>query len=174
MKTTFAFILLLQSFFYFGQNIQISGTVTSEKTNIKLASAKVSVFNAADNSLKESTTTDESGKYKIEVKESEFYIKINLSGYKNLQSKLLKKSNGNQTQNFVLQEDVSDIEEVVVMKTNKILTLKGDKMIFDVDKSGFGNGNDALETLTKLPGARLDKDENVVFRGNPNVQIMID
>ena len=174
MKTTFAFILLLQSFFYFGQNIQISGTVTAEKTNGKLASAKVSVFSATDHSLKESITTDESGNYKIEVKESEFYIKINLSGYKNLQSKLLKKSNGNQTQNFVLQEDVSDIEEVVVMKTNKILTMKGDKMIFDVDKSGFGNGNDALETLTKLPGVRLDKDENVVFRGNPNVQIMID
>jgi hypothetical protein len=33
------------------------------------------------------------------------------------------------------------------------------------DKAGFGNGNDGLETLSKLPGVQLDKDDNVVFRG---------
>lgn len=174
MKTTLAFFLLVFNLICFGQDIQISGNITAEKTNVKLAAAKISVFNATDHSFKNSTTTDASGNYKIDVNEFEFYIKINLSGYKNLQSKLLKKSNGNQTQNFVLHEDISEIEQVVVMKTKQLLTLKGDKMIFDVDKSGFGNGNDALETLTKLPGVRLDKDENVVFRGNPNVQIMID
>lgn len=174
MKTTFAFFLLVFNLICFGQDIQISGTITAEKTNVKLAAAKISVFNAADHSFKNSTTTDASGNYKIDVNESEFYLKINAEGYKNLQSKVLKKSNGNQTQNFVLQEDISEIEQVVVMKSKQLLTLKGDKMIFDVDKSGFGNGNDALETLTKLPGVRLDKDENVVFRGNPNVHIMID
>jgi hypothetical protein len=31
------------------------------------------------------------------------------------------------------------------------------------DKAGFGNGNDGLETLSKLPGVQLDKDDNVVL-----------
>ena len=174
MKTTIAFILLLQSFFYFGQSVQISGTITAEKTTQKLATAKISVFNAADNSFQRSTTSNENGQYQLNVNEAEFYLKVNAEGYQVLKSKVLKKSNGDQTQNFILKEVVAEIEEVVVLKANKVLTLKGDKMIFDVDKAGFGNGNDALETLTKLPGVRLDKDENVVFRGNGNVQIMID
>jgi hypothetical protein len=32
-------------------------------------------------------------------------------------------------------------------------------MIVDIDKAGFGSGNDGLETLSKLPGVQLDKDE---------------
>jgi hypothetical protein len=37
-------------------------------------------------------------------------------------------------------------------------------MIVDIDKAGFGSGNDGLETLNNLPGVQLDKDENVVLR----------
>jgi hypothetical protein len=51
--------------------------------------------------------------------------------------------------------------------------IKRDKMIVDIDKAGFGSGNDGLETLSKLPGVQLDKDE-CSFRGNANLQIMID
>lgn len=174
MKTTFFFLLLLNSFFFFGQSVQISGTITAENTNEKLAYATVSIFKVEDNSFKQSTNTDEFGHYNISVESSEFYIQINLLGYKIMKSSILEKSNGDQIQNFILQEDAFDLEEVVVLQTKKLLTLKGDKMIFDVDKAGFGNGNDALETLTKLPGVRLDKDDNVVFRGSNNVQIMID
>lgn len=174
MKTTIVYLVLLKSLFIFGQGIQISGTITDEKTKENLAFATVSIFNAEDNSYKQSANTDEFGRYNITLEAAEFYIKINLMGYKSLQSNILKASNGNQIQNFMLQEDVLALEEVVVMQTKKILTLQGDKMIFDIDKAGFGNGNDALATLTKLPGVRLDKDENVVFRGNANVQIMID
>ncbi|MGB3775360.1 MAG: outer membrane beta-barrel family protein [Leeuwenhoekiella sp.] len=174
MKTTYFFLLLLNSFFLFGQNVQISGSITDERTNEKLAYATVSIFEAEDNTFKQSATTDEFGHYEVSVEASEFYIQINLLGYKILKSSVLKNSNGDQIQNFILQEDIFALDEVVVMQTKKLLTLKGDKMIFDIDKAGFGNGNDALETLTKLPGVRLDKDENVVFRGSNNVQIMID
>ena len=174
MKTILTFILVVQSIFSVGQNLQISGTITAEKTNEKLPFASVAIFKAADNTLKQSTMTNEFGNYNLNTQESEFYLKIELLGYKSLQSKVLNKSNASETQNYSLQEDVVALDEVVVMKSTKVLTLKGDKMIFDVDKAGFGIGNDALETLTKLPGVRLDKDENVVFRGNANVQIMID
>jgi hypothetical protein len=59
------------------------------------------------------------------------------------------------------------------MQNKSLIKLSRDKMIVDIDKAGFGSGNDGLETLSKLPGVQLDKDENVVFR-NANLQIMID
>ncbi|MFC6268918.1 outer membrane beta-barrel family protein [Frigoriflavimonas asaccharolytica] len=174
MKTTISFFLLLLSILSFGQSIQINGSITAENTKEQLASATVSIFKAVDHTLQQSTKTNAAGQYKLEVTTAEFYIKVNLAGYKPVQSTILKNTNTNQTQNFILEENFVAIDEVVVMQTNKILTLKGDKMIFDIDKAGFGTGNDALETLTKLPGVRLDKDEKVVFRGSNNVQIMID
>jgi hypothetical protein len=60
-----------------------------------------------------------------------------------------------------------------VLQKKSIIKLSRDKMIVDIDKAGFGNGNDGLETLSKLPGVQLDKDDNI-FRGNANLQIMID
>jgi hypothetical protein len=58
-----------------------------------------------------------------------------------------------------------------VLQKKSVIKLSRDKMIVDIDKAGFGNGNDGLETLSKLPGVQLDKDDNVVFRGNANLQI---
>jgi hypothetical protein len=44
-------------------------------------------------------------------------------------------------------------------------------MIVDIDKAGFGNGNDGLETLSKLPGVQLDKDDNVVLEATPTFKL---
>jgi hypothetical protein len=49
------------------------------------------------------------------------------------------------------------------MQNKSLIKLSRDKMIVDIDKAGFGSGNDGLETLNNLPGVQLDKDENVVL-----------
>jgi outer membrane receptor protein involved in Fe transport len=174
MKTIFTFLVAFCSTFLFGQQIKLNGFVSSEKNKEKISFAAVSVFNATNNAFINFTTSNENGYYELVFTETDYYVKIDLIGFKDFQSDVIKSKNLVQSQNFLLQEDAVALDEVVIMKTKKLLTLKGDKMIIDVDKSGFGVGNDALETLTKLPGVRLDKDENVVFRGNANVQIMID
>jgi hypothetical protein len=51
------------------------------------------------------------------------------------------------------------------MQSKSLIKLSRDKMIVDIDKAGFEN--DGLETLSKLPGVQLDKDENVVLEEMP-------
>ncbi len=174
MKTLLALFLLFNFNLSSAQQILLNGNIASGKSKEKLAFATVSVFDASDNSLIKYVSTDENGNYNLELKNVEFYIVVELIGYTNFKSENIDPKGVNKTFNIKLLEDNVALDEVVVMQKNNLIRLSKDKMIVDVDKAGFGVGNDALQTLTKLPGVRLDKDENVVFRGNSNLQIMID
>jgi hypothetical protein len=174
MKTTIALFLLLSINILFAQDTKLTGTITAQDNKEKLAFANVSVFDGDTKSFVNSTTTDENGQFTIQCTNETFFIHIELLGYKTYQSKIFTKTKGNLSQNFELEEDMQALKEVVVMQNKSLIKLSRDKMIIDIDKAGFGNGNDGLETLSKLPGVQLDKDENVVFRGSNNLQIMID
>lgn len=174
MKTAITLLLFFSLNVLSAQSSSISGTVESKNNREKIAFASVSVFDATTKSFVQATTTDEKGNYSIPLTNVAFFVQIEIIGYKTFQSKTFTAIKGNLNQNFELEEDVQALKEVVVMQNKSLIKLSRDKMIFDIDKAGFGNGNDALETLSKLPGVQLDKDENVVFRGSNNLQIMID
>ena len=174
MKTTIAIFLLFNINLLFAQDTTLTGTVLAKNSKEKLAFANVSIFDAHNNSFIKYVVTDENGNYEIQFTNIAFFVQIDLLGYKTFKSKTFTKTNGNLNLIFDLEEDTVSLSEVVVMQNKSLIKLSRDKMIVDVDKGGFGNGNDGLETLSKLPGVRLDKDENVVFRGNANIQIMID
>ena len=174
MKTAITLLLFFSLNVLSAQSNSISGTVESKNNREKIAFASVSVFDATTKSFVKATTTDEKGNYTIPLTNVAFFVQIEMIGYKTFQSKALTPTKSNLNQNFELEEDVQALKEVVVMQNKSLIKLSRDKMIIDIDKAGFGNGNDALETLSKLPGVQLDKDENVVFRGSNNLQIMID
>ncbi|NDP23003.1 MAG: TonB-dependent receptor [Paludibacter sp.] len=174
MKTTIAILLFFSMNLLSAQSSTISGTIESKNNREKVAFATVSIFDANTKSFVKSTTTDEKGTYDIHVTNVAFFVQIEIIGYKTFRSKTFTPTNGNLNQNFELEEDVLALNEVVVMQNKSLIKLSRDKMIVDIEKAGFGNGNDGLETLSKLPGVQLDKDENVVFRGSNNLQIMID
>ncbi|MFV8362870.1 outer membrane beta-barrel protein [Flavobacterium sp. ZT3P35] len=174
MKTTIAFLLLFNISLLFAQETKLTGVVTTKNGAEKVAFANVAIFDAASNTFFKYTTTDENGLYEIQLPTTSFFVKIELLGFKTVQSKTFVSTTKNITQNFELEEDSVALNEVVVLQKKSIIKLSRDKMIVDIDKAGFGNGNDGLETLSKLPGVQLDKDDNVVFRGNANLQIMID
>lgn len=55
----------------------------------------------------------------------------------------------------------------------KAVSIKGDKIVYDVEQMGIGLANNGLETMQQLPGISLDKDENIKYRGSTGIQIMI-
>lgn len=174
MKTTIAILLFFNMSLLFAQNTKLNGTIAAKNNKEKIAFATVSIFDATTKSLIKSTATDEKGYYDVQITSAVFYVQIEILGYKTFRSKTYTETNSNLNLNFELEEDALALNEVVVMQNKSLIKLSRDKMIIDIDKAGFGNGNDGLETLSKLPGVQLDKDENVVFRGNANLQIMID
>lgn len=174
MKTIITILLVFNMTFLFGQNIQVSGTVTATATKQQLAFATVSVFNGQDNAFIKYVTTDDKGNYQLSLPQVPYYVVVELMGFIPSKSAISNDKSSTQKLDFILIEDTVALDEVVVLQNKSSIKLSKDKMIVDIDKAGYGVGNDALQTLSKLPGVRLDKDENVVFRGNSNLQIMID
>ncbi|AUC86113.1 hypothetical protein CW731_12840 [Polaribacter sp. ALD11] len=169
---TIVFTLCLS--FINAQEITINGKITSKETNEVLPYTAVATFNATTNKYINYGYTDENGFYSISLTKTDFYLKAELLGYESFKSEVIQYSKNTITRNIVLKEDASELDEIVILSKKRLIRMTGDKMIVDIDKSGLGNGNDGLETLSKLPGMQLDKDENIVFRGNANLQIMID
>lgn len=174
MKTVLILFLVFNINFLFAQETKLTGTIAAKNNKEKLAFATVSVFNAQNNTFLKFATTDEKGHYEILFNTPSFYIQVELLSYKTFKSEINTAKKAIQNQDFYLEEDSVALNEVVIMQNKSAIKLSKDKMIVDVEKAGLGIGNDGLETLAKLPGVRLDKDENVVFRGNANLQIMID
>lgn len=75
--------------------------------------------------------------------------------------------------NVTLMPQQEQLNEVVIDVRQKAMTMKGDKTIINVEAAGIGNGNNGLETIRLVPGMRFDKDENLVYRGSADLQIMI-
>ena len=48
-----------------------------------------------------------------------------------------------------------------IVARKKAVSIKGDKIIYDVEQMGIGSANNGLETMQQLPGINLDKDENI-------------
>lgn len=171
----FTLILMMFSFsILLSQELTLSGTISATNTKEVLPLAAVTVFDATNDKLITYAYSDDNGTYTMKFKNTPFYIKVETLGYRTYKSEVMTVAKTEKTFNISLQVDVSELDAVVILQKKRLIKMTGDKMIVDVDKSGIGAGNDALETLSKLPGMRLDKDENIIFRGDGNLRILID
>ncbi len=173
MKKLLTFIICLSFIAMNAQKVEISGIIQSQKTKETLPYVAVTVFNSETHKLIEYGYTNDDGKYIIPIKKGvSVYIKASILGYKETTSTVFVLSK-NTIKNILLAEDSEELEEIVVLSKKKLITFKGDKLVYSIANSGLGEGNDGLETISKLPGIKLDKDENIVFRGSGNLQVLI-
>lgn len=150
----------------------IKGKITDSKTDEAIIFADVALYKVEDKTFVKSVTTDNSGNFSLELLEKPnlFYLEIGALGYQS-QTIVLKDSglliiklNTNATQ---------ILKEVSIVSRKKAVTIKGDKIVYDLEQLGIGTANNGLETMQQLPGISLDKDENIKFRGSTGIQIMI-
>lgn len=172
MKKYFVLTLVLMFIFQLNAQDTIKGKITDEATNEAVIFADISVFEKSSKKFVETFYTDENGNFEFELNENPtgFYIEIESIGY---QSQTFSIENQNPI--FIkLKADKSiELSTAVITQKKKAVSIKGDKIIYDVEQMGISNGSNGLETMQQLPGIKLDKDENIQFRGSSGVQIMI-
>ncbi|MFW0735714.1 outer membrane beta-barrel protein [Flavobacterium sp. T12S277] len=151
----------------------IKGTVKDHSNSTPIPFASISV---TDENQKKIVTaeTDKTGHYTIHLPASftSGSLSITCLGYTNYSQEITAPSLPD-ILDIMLVQDQNQLKEVVVDTRKNAITIKGDKTIFDVDASGVGNGNNGLETIARVPGMRLDKDQNLVYRGSKDIQVMI-
>ncbi len=174
MKQFITILTLLFASLLLSQEITLKGSISAKDTNKKLSLAAITVFDASADRLLGYAYSDDNGNYSIRFNTVPFYVKVETLGYVTFKSEIFSGISTEKTLNISLKVDISELDAVVILKKKRLIQMIGDKMIVDIDKSGLGAGNDGLETLSRLPGMRLDKDENILFRGDGNLQILID
>ncbi|GIQ59584.1 TonB-dependent receptor [Flavobacterium collinsii] len=151
----------------------IKGTVKDQNTAaaIPLASVYITDEDQKKIVIKQ---TDKTGNYVIRLPSSfkSGSLSVTSLGYIKY-SKEITAHSLPEILNIMLIQDQNQLKEVIVDTRKNAITIKGEKPIFDVDASGIGNGNNGLETVARVPGMRLDKDENLVYHGNKDIQVMI-
>ncbi len=150
----------------------IKGKITDETTNEAVIFADVLVFEKSSKKFVETFYSDENGNFEFELNENptEFYLEIESIGY---ESKTFSIENKNPIIIKLKLDKSIELSTAVISAKKKAISIKGDKIIYDVEQMGISDGNNGLETMQQLPGISLDKDENLKFRGSTGMQIMI-
>jgi len=150
----------------------VKGKVIDEATNEAVIFADISVFEKATKNFVETFYTDENGNFQFELNQSPtgFYLEIESIGY---ESQTFSIKNQNPILIKLKADKSIELTTAVISAKKKAISIKGDKIIYDVEQMGISDGNNGLETMQQLPGISLDKDENLKFRGSTGMQIMI-
>ncbi len=158
----------------FAQSI-INGKVTDMEKN-PLEYVTVALYDANTRALQQGTITNRSGIFSLEkVKPGKYYLTLTMIGFVKTDSEPITIGT-DQTYtvpDFVLYEDVQNMQEVVVTAKKNFVEQQADKMVINPEASITTASDDVLEVLRKSPGIIIDNDDNITLK-NKQVKVMID
>ncbi|NAW50717.1 hypothetical protein GNY06_04720 [Elizabethkingia argentiflava] len=141
----------------------ITGKVSDLQGN-SLANASVTVEIPNNSVIIAYNITDAKGYYKIVFNSSLQKINLRVKAFnKKTQIKIV--DNRDQTINFNMVSDITEIKEVV-LKT-KLITRKGDTISYDLKSFTHKNDRVLADALKKIPGIDVNKDGTILYQGEP-------
>ncbi len=118
--------------------------------------------------------TDYSGEYFLNVnKTGKFNVIVNSMEYEQKQIDIEINSNNEIVNNFILITKVNILKEVVI-KSNRPITVDGDKVIYDVKSFLQGNEQTVEDLLKKIPGLNIDANGTIKVGNQEIEKVMID
>ncbi|QNK64616.1 TonB-dependent receptor [Pedobacter sp. PAMC26386] len=156
------------------QQVKIKGTIL-EKGDKPVEMATILLLQLPDSSKAGLQITNEKGNYQFEgVQPGQYIIKIAAVGYHKNLSKAFKVAQNNvQLPQILLEQQVNTLQEVAILSRQAVIMEKADRTVIDVEQMNT-TGDNALDVIRKSPGIRLDKDDNIIFKGKNGVNVMID
>ncbi|WP_264897974.1 TonB-dependent receptor [Sediminibacterium sp. TEGAF015] len=147
----------------------IGGTIIAD--NKPIVGAVVYLLKDTGSHIVKTTLTDNDGKFNFTYLPEKFRIKVNALGYNDYISEV--KTPGSDIAVILTPSDKS-MSSVTVVSQRKLVEVKTDKTVINVDAAPTNIGTTALEVLEKAPGVVVDKDGNISMLGKAGVVIMID
>ncbi|WP_153042666.1 TonB-dependent receptor [Rufibacter ruber] len=152
----------------------VKGQVLEAKTQKPVGFATILLVQLPDSSVANSMMADEAGTYVFEkVAAGRYLVKASRIDFNTAVSQPFAVK-GQPVQVPALQalEKTTALKEVVVQGQRPLLEQQADRLILNVEKLNTA-GDNALEVLKNAPGVRLDKDDNILFRGSGSVNVML-
>ena len=161
-------IIILFTFNSFSQTYTLKGFVKDSLQNPLPYTNVVAEPITNSNNLKFGIT-DEKGRYKIELKEGNYTIKVSYLGFKNQTLELLIESDT--IKNFILKEQTNNLDEIIIEIP---VIVKQDTIIYNTDKFVNGKERKLKNILKKLPGIEVDKNGSVIVQGKKVTKLLVE
>jgi outer membrane receptor for ferrienterochelin and colicins len=179
---TFALVLLLlfNSLKHYSQQnskspkIKISGTVIEKVSKLPLEYATITFTNATSTKALAGGVTNPKGEFSIDIAPGTYDIKIEFISFKHIIIKdkdLQEKTNLGQ---ITLEEDATQLNEIVVRSEKSTVEIKLDKKVYNVGQDIMVKGGTVSDVLDNIPSVSVDVEGNVSLRGSDNIRILID
>jgi len=185
MSTTFPFRrIFLKSFFCttafvfanssFAQKGIIGGKVKDEK-NLSAPGVTIRLLHP-DSSVQDIVQTDSAGLFQFSNEQKGIYfIEATSVGMKRVMTRIFSYDGDSLTvPNIKMAKDVTQLKEVVVKNEKQLMETTEGKIVYNVEKSISASGSSAFDQLTRTPGISITQDEDLLLKGSPNVNVMID
>jgi hypothetical protein len=133
---------------------------------------------AKDSTLYKGDITNEKGEFSFEnVKEGDFFVQIQIIGFKKINSKTFTVSTESSSIDlgtFVSESASNELGAVTVKVDKPFIERQADKLVVNIENSIVQTGSSVLEVMEKLPGVLVNQDDQISLKGKQGVIILID
>lgn len=172
--------LFFTTFFAFSQpkadkiKIKITGTIIEKTSKSPLEYATITLINSSNPKLIFGGITDKKGNFSVEATPGVYDITLEFISFKPTQIKQKQLTENTNLGTIGLEEDFTQLNEVVVRAEKTTVEIKLDKKVYNVGQDMIVKGGTASDVLDNVPSVTVDIDGNVALRGNDNVRVLID
>ena len=157
-----------------GPKIKITGTVIEKVSKTPLEYATITFTNATSPKAIAGGITNPKGEFSIDIAPGNYDIKIEFISFKPV---ILKDKNLNSKTNLgqiTLEEDATQLNEVVVRSEKTSVEIKLDKKVYSIGNDLLVKGGTVSDVLDNIPSVSVSAEGAIALRGNENVTIFID
>lgn len=175
----FAIILLQTTLNYSqqkgqGPNIRITGKVIEKVSKQPLEYATITVTNGTSSKSVTGGITNPKGEFAVDVAPGTYDIKIEYISFKPIIIKGRSFQDRTDLGKIILEEDATQLNEVVIRAETSSVEIKLDKKVYNVGQDMMVKGGTVSDVLDNVPSVSVDTEGNVSLRGSDNIRILID
>lgn len=174
------FFLLFSTFFIlsytYSQRIgTIKGYIYDTEKPINFVN--ISLLNVSDSSLVVGVVSNDSGFFEMsKISDGNYLISINHIAYltKYVQVKIDSNFNNIVLEKIILEINSKELNEITVKGIKPVFEKKNDRLVVNIEGSTLSSlRSNGADLIRNLPGIWFDRQNNISFNGQKNVQITI-
>jgi outer membrane receptor protein involved in Fe transport len=154
--------------------VKVTGKIVEKGSNQPLEYATIGFKNIKNPKIVSGGITNGKGEFEADVVPGTYDITVEFISFKPLAIKGKVISEKASLGSIALEEDASQLNEVVVRSEKSSVEIKLDKKVYNVGQDMMVKGGTVSDVLDNVPSVSVDTEGNVSLRGSDNIRILID
>jgi outer membrane receptor for ferrienterochelin and colicins len=154
--------------------VKVTGKIVDKISNQPLEYATIALKNIKNPKIVSGGITNGKGEFEADVIPGVYDVTIEFISFKPFVIKGKEITEKTSFGTIGLQEDASQLNEVVVRSEKSSVEIKLDKKVYSVGQDMMVKGGTVSDVLDNVPSVSVDTEGNVSLRGSDNIRILID